>query len=67
MKISELFKIADPYQLTIRGTKECIEVSLVGFGKGQGAKVSYEDADRIGNGIFEGVVTGIRNEMEENN
>lgn len=64
-KISKLFEIADPYQLTIRGTKECIEVGLVGFDKGQVVKVSYEDADRMGNGIFEVVVTGIRNEMEE--
>ena len=65
VKISKLFKIAEPYQLTIRGTKECIEVGLVGFDKGQVAKISYEDADRIGNGISEGVVIGMRNEMEE--
>ena len=50
VKISKLFEIAKPYQLTIRGIKGDIEVYLVGYGKGMGQKVSYEDADRMGKG-----------------
>ena len=64
VKISKLFEIAKPYQLTIRGPREDIEVHLVGDGKGMGQKVSYEDADRMGNGLFEFVIEKLREELD---
>lgn len=66
IKISKLFEIAKPYQLTIRGPiKGDIEVYLVGYGKGMGRKVSCEDADRMGNGLFEFVTEKIREELDK--
>ena len=66
VKLSKLFKIAEPYQLTIKGhIKGDIEVFLVGYGKGMGQKVSYEDADRMGNGLFEFVIEKLREELDK--
>ena len=65
VKISKLFEIAEPYQLIIRGLREDIEVHLVGDGKGVGQKVSYEDADRMGNGLFEFVIEKLREELDK--
>ena len=36
----------------------------MGYGYGAGQKISYEDADRMGSGLFEFVIEGLKEKLD---